>query len=58
MLWRAFDKYRLKVAAGGCGGCGLVAAPCLTAMGIKSLFVCNLLILHGLEKSEESANRR
>jgi hypothetical protein len=25
-----------------------------TAMGIESFFVCNLLILHGLGKSEES----
>ena len=48
MLWRAFDKNRLKVAAGGCGGCGLMAAPGLTAMGIESFFVCNLLILLGL----------
>jgi hypothetical protein len=34
----------VRVAAGGCGGCGL------TAMGIESFFVCNLLILHGLLK--------
>jgi hypothetical protein len=54
MLWRAFD---LKVAAGGCGGCGLMAGPGLTAMGIEFFFVCSLLILHGLGKYEESENR-
>jgi hypothetical protein len=43
-----------KVAAGGCGGCGLTARSDLTAMGIESFFVCSLLILLGLGKSEES----
>jgi hypothetical protein len=38
MLWRAFDKNRLKVAAGGCGGRGLTADPDLMAMGIESFF--------------------
>jgi hypothetical protein len=47
----------LKEDAGGCGGCGLRAGPDLTAMGIESFFVCSLLILHGLGKSEESGNR-
>ena len=56
-LWRAFDKIRLKVAAGGCGGCGLTADPNLTAMGIESFFVCSLLILHDLQESEKSENR-
>src|SRR5207244_835637 len=36
MLWRAFDKNRLKVAAGGCGGRGLTADPNLMAMGIET----------------------
>jgi hypothetical protein len=27
------------------------------AMGIESFFVCSLLILHGLGKSQESENR-
>ena len=57
MLWRAFDKNRLKVAAGGCGGRGLTADPNLIAMGIESFFVYNLLILHDLGKSEKSENR-
>jgi molybdopterin/thiamine biosynthesis adenylyltransferase len=57
MLWRPFDKNRLKVAAGGCGGRGQTADPNLMAMGIESFFVCNLLILHGLRKSEKSENR-
>jgi Carbohydrate-selective porin, OprB family len=48
---------RLKVGAGGCSGCGLVAAADLTAMGIESFFVCRLLILFGLGKSEKSENR-
>jgi molybdopterin/thiamine biosynthesis adenylyltransferase len=56
-LWRAFDKIRLKVAAGGCGGCGVTADPNLTAMGIESFFVCTLLILHDLQESEKSENR-
>ncbi len=30
----------------------------LTAMGIESFFVCSLLILHDLGKSEKSENRR
>jgi hypothetical protein len=34
-----------------------MAGPGLTAMGIESFFVCSLLILHGLRKSEESENR-
>jgi hypothetical protein len=51
MFWRAFDKNRLKVAAGGCGGGGLTADPNLMAMGIESFFVCSLLILQGLGKS-------
>ena len=29
----------LKVAAGGCGGCGLTADPNLVAMGIQSLVI-------------------
>jgi len=57
MLWRAFDKNRLKVAAGGCGGCGLTAHGNLMAMGIESFFVCSLLILRALQKPEESENR-
>jgi hypothetical protein len=44
----------LKVAAGGCGGCGLVAGLDLTAMGIESFFVCSLLILRDLQKSEKA----
>ena len=48
---------RLKVGAGGCGGCGLVAAPDITAMGIESFLVCSLLILLDLGKSEENENR-
>ena len=47
----------LKVAAGDCGGCGLMAGSGLTAMGIESFSVYNLLILHGLGKSEKSENR-
>ena len=31
-----------------------MAAPDLTAMGIESFFVYNLLILHGLGKSEKA----
>ena len=57
MLWRAFDKNRLKVAAGGCGGRGLTADPNLMAMGIESFFVCSLLILHDLQKTEKNENR-
>jgi len=34
MLARALDKKRLKVAVGGCGGCGLTAGPNLRACGI------------------------
>ena len=34
LLRSAFDKFLLDVAAGGRGGCGLTAAPDLTAMGI------------------------
>jgi hypothetical protein len=56
-LFARFRYNDLKVAAGGCGGCGLMAGTGLTAMGIESFFVCNLLILHGLGKSEESENR-
>jgi hypothetical protein len=41
----------------GCGGCGLMAGAHLAAMGIESFFVCSLLILHGLGKSQESENR-
>ena len=26
------------MAAGGCGGCGLMAGPAVTAMGIESFF--------------------
>jgi hypothetical protein len=48
---------RLKVAAGVCGGSGLMTGVAPTAMGIKSLFVCNLLIFLGLGKSEEGENR-
>ena len=36
---------------------GLRAGAGLTAMGIESFFVCSLLILHGLGKSEKSENR-
>ncbi len=53
----SIEPFALKVAAGGCGGCGLMAGPGLTAMGIESFFVCSLLILHGLGKSEKSENR-
>src|ERR1700740_1687824 len=35
----------------------LMAGPGLTAMGIESFLVYNLLILHGLGKSEQSENR-
>jgi hypothetical protein len=35
----------------------LTASGDLMAMGIESFFVRSLLILHGLEKSEESKNR-
>jgi molybdopterin/thiamine biosynthesis adenylyltransferase len=56
-LWRAFDKNRLKVAAGGCGGRGLTADPNLMAMGIESFFLCTLLILLDLEQSTESEKR-
>jgi hypothetical protein len=35
-----------------------MAVPALTAMGIESFFVCSLLILRGLGKSEKSANQR
>jgi hypothetical protein len=56
MLWRAFDKpfeggrWRLRwMRANGWTR--------LTAMGIESFFVCSLLILHGLGKSEKSENR-
>jgi hypothetical protein len=34
-----------------------MAGSDLTAMGIESFFVCSLLILLGLGKSEESENR-
>jgi hypothetical protein len=34
-----------------------MAGPSLTAMGIESLFVCYLLILLGLGKSEKSEER-
>jgi hypothetical protein len=53
----ALSIKRLKVAAGGCGGCGLMAGAGLTAMEIESFLVCSLLILHGLEKLEKSENR-
>ena len=49
-----FVRFRyndLKVTAGGCGGCGLLA------MGIESLFACNLMIVHYLSNSVESENR-
>jgi hypothetical protein len=48
-LRRAFDKNRVKVAAGGCGRCGLTADPNLRAMGNESFFVCSLLILRDLQ---------
>ena len=41
ILWRAFDENRLKVAAGGCGGCGLTAGADLMAMGIESYSFAN-----------------
>ncbi len=47
----------LKVAAGDCGGSGLMAGAVPTAMRIESFFVCSLLILHGLGKSQEGENR-
>jgi hypothetical protein len=56
-LWRAFDKNRLKVAAGGCGGRGLTADANLMAMGIECFFVCTLLILLGLGQSAEGEKR-
>ena len=56
-VFACFRYNDLKVAAGDCGGCGLMAGPGLTAMGIESFFVYNLLMLHGLGKSEESENR-
>jgi hypothetical protein len=40
-----------------CGGYEPMAGSDLTAMGIESFFVCSLLILLGLGKSEESENR-
>ncbi len=53
---RAFDRaveggrWRLRrMRASGCTD--------LTAMGIESFFVCNLLIVLGLGKSEETENR-
>ena len=54
---RSIEPFALKVAAGGCGGCGLMVGPGLTVMGIESFFVCSLLILHGLGKSEKRENR-
>ncbi len=48
---------QIKWGAGGCGGCGLVAAPDITAMGIESFLVCSLLILLDLGKSEKRENR-
>jgi hypothetical protein len=48
---------RLKEAAGGCGGYGLMASADLTAMGIESFFLCSLLILQGLGKTEKSETR-
>jgi hypothetical protein len=59
-LYVAIDGSGVPVvarAAGGCGGCGLMARPDLRAMGIESFFVCNLFILNGLGKSEKSENR-
>jgi hypothetical protein len=35
-------------------GCGLTADPNLTAMGIESFFVCSLLIVRDLQKSEKA----
>jgi hypothetical protein len=52
-LWRAFDKNRLKVAAGGCGGRGLTADANLMALGIESFFVCNLFDFAWLRKTRE-----
>ena len=34
-----------------------MAGPGLTAMEIESFFVCSLLILHDLQKTEKSENR-
>jgi len=56
-VFACFRYNDLKVAVGDCGGCGLMAGPGLTTMGIESFLVYNLLILHGLGKSERSENR-
>src|SRR5260370_10451036 len=56
-VFARFRYNELKVAAGDCGGCGLMAGPGPTAMGIESFFICNLVILHGLGKCEKSENR-
>ena len=56
-LWRAFDKIRLKVAAGGCVGRGLTADANLMVMGIESFFRLHPMILLGLEQSAESEKR-
>ena len=50
-VFACFRYNDLKVAVGDCGGCGLMAGPGLTTMGIESLFVYNLLSSHGLGKS-------
>ena len=53
-----FARFRYNdLAAGDCGGGGLTADPDLVAMGIESFFAYNLLILRGLQKSEESEKR-
>ena len=55
---RAFDR-AVCIEGGRWGLRRMRANGCtdLTAMGIESFFVCNLLILLGLGKSEETENR-
>ena len=53
-VFACFRYNDLKVAAGDCGGCGLMAGPGLTAMGIESFSIYNLLILQGLGKSKKN----
>jgi hypothetical protein len=55
-LWRAFDKNRLKVAAGGCGGRGLTADANLMALGIESFLFATYLTLLGSGKPGKSEN--
>ena len=53
-MFACFRYNDLKVAAGDCGGCGLMAGPGLAAMGIESFSIYNLLIVQGLGKSEKN----